>query len=75
MPKCDIFDRSDFHDFYTLKSHREGDFGVKIFFNFRAYLGPRNFLRMLSLIGAQSFQNMLSIRMELMQILSIQVRN
>ncbi len=30
MPKCEIFDRSDFHDFCTLKSQQEGDFRVKI---------------------------------------------
>ena len=30
VPKCEIFDRSDFHDFYTIKSRPEGDFGVKI---------------------------------------------
>jgi hypothetical protein len=30
VPKCEIFDRSDFSDFYTKKSRREGDFGVKI---------------------------------------------
>ncbi len=29
VPKCEIFDRSDFPDFYT-KSLRVGDFGVKI---------------------------------------------
>jgi hypothetical protein len=29
VPKCEIFDRSDFYEFYTLKS-QEGDFGVKI---------------------------------------------
>ncbi len=28
--KCEIFDRSDFPDFYTIKSLRVGDFGVKI---------------------------------------------
>ncbi len=33
-PKCDIFDRSDCHDFYTIKSPREDDFGIKIFFLF-----------------------------------------
>jgi hypothetical protein len=36
VPKCEIFDGSDFHDFYTIKSLWEGDFGVKIkslFFN------------------------------------------
>jgi hypothetical protein len=30
VPKREIFDRSDFPDFYTIKSLREGDFGVKI---------------------------------------------
>jgi hypothetical protein len=29
VPKCEIFDRSDFHDFYPIKSLWEGDFGVK----------------------------------------------
>jgi hypothetical protein len=30
VPKCEIFDLSDFPDFYTIKSLRVGDFGVKI---------------------------------------------
>ncbi len=30
MLKCEIFDRSDFPDFYTIKSLRVGDFGVKM---------------------------------------------
>jgi hypothetical protein len=30
VPKCEIFDRSDFDDFYTIKSLCEGDFRVKI---------------------------------------------
>ncbi len=30
VPKCAIFDSLDFHDFYTIKSLQEGDFGVKI---------------------------------------------
>ncbi len=30
VPKCEIFDRSDFDDFYTINSLCEGDFGVKI---------------------------------------------
>ncbi len=30
VPKREIFDRSDFPDFYTIKSLLEGDFGVKI---------------------------------------------
>jgi hypothetical protein len=29
VPKCEIFDRSDINDFYTIKSLCEGDFGVK----------------------------------------------
>ncbi len=30
VPKCEIFDRSDFHDFYTIKSSWVGDLVVKI---------------------------------------------
>jgi hypothetical protein len=30
VPKCEIFDRSDFHNFYTIKSLWEGDFGDQI---------------------------------------------
>jgi hypothetical protein len=30
VPKCEIFDHSHFHDFYTIKSLWEGDFGVTI---------------------------------------------
>jgi hypothetical protein len=30
VPKREIFDRSDFPDFYIMKSLRVGDFGVKI---------------------------------------------
>jgi hypothetical protein len=30
VPKREIFHRSDFPDFYTMKSLRVGDFGVKI---------------------------------------------
>ncbi len=29
VPKREIFDRSDFPDFYTIKPLRVGDFGVK----------------------------------------------
>jgi hypothetical protein len=32
VPKCEIFDCSDFNDFYTIKSLCEGDFVVKIKF-------------------------------------------
>ena len=37
VPKCEIFDLSDFPDFYTIKSSWVGDFGAKIltyYFNF-----------------------------------------
>jgi len=30
VPKCEIFDNSDFDDFYTIKSLWGGDFWVKI---------------------------------------------
>ncbi len=39
VPKREIFDRSDFPDFYTIKSLREGDFGVKIKKIKNKYLG------------------------------------
>jgi hypothetical protein len=35
VPKHEIFDRSDFPDFYTIKSLRVGDFRVKIKENFK----------------------------------------
>ncbi len=38
VPKREIFDRSDFPDFYTIKSLRVGDFGVKLK-NLKKYLG------------------------------------
>jgi hypothetical protein len=39
VPKREIFDRSDFPDFYTIKSLRVGDFGVKINKKNLKYLG------------------------------------
>jgi hypothetical protein len=30
VPKCEIFDRSDFHYFYSIKPVWVGDFGAKI---------------------------------------------
>jgi hypothetical protein len=57
VPKCEIFHRSDFHDFYTIKSlwgEGGGDFGVKIknvVVTFRGSSGAAKLLtRMLSLI-------------------------
>jgi hypothetical protein len=35
VPKREIFDRSDFPDFYTIKSLRVGDLRVKIQKNFK----------------------------------------
>jgi hypothetical protein len=59
VPKCEIFDRSDFHDFYPIKSLWEGEFGVKIKFKkkiFRGSFGAAKFLtRMLSLILRRDF--------------------
>ena len=46
VPKREIFDRSDFPDFYTMKSQRVGDFGVKIKKKFKIFRG--------SFRGAQS---------------------
>jgi hypothetical protein len=43
VPKCEIFDRSDFDDFYTITSLCEGDFGVKIKGDFFCKFGPKNF--------------------------------
>jgi hypothetical protein len=39
VPKREIFDRSDFPDFYTMKSLRVGDFEVKIKKLFKNILG------------------------------------
>ncbi len=53
VPKREIFDRSDFPDFYTIKSLRVGDFGVKI----------KKFLKILrgSFRGAKFLMRMLSL--------------
>jgi hypothetical protein len=58
--KCEIFDNSDFDDFYTIKSIWGADFWVKIqicfFFIFRGSFGAAKFLtRMLSLILRRIF--------------------
>jgi hypothetical protein len=53
VPKREKFDRSDFPDFYTIKSLRVGDFGVKRKKNFKifsgAFRGAKFLTRMLSL--------------------------
>jgi hypothetical protein len=53
VPKREIFDRSDFPDFYTMKSVRVGDFGVKI----------KKFLKIFrgSFRGAKFLTRMLSV--------------
>ncbi len=53
MPKREIFDRSDFLDFYTMKSLRVGDFGVKIKKNLKTFRG--------SFWGAKFLTRMLSV--------------
>jgi hypothetical protein len=47
VPKREIFDRSDFPDFYIIKSLRMGDIGVKIYRG--ALRGAKFLTRMLSL--------------------------
>ncbi len=39
VPKCKIFDRLDFYDFYTIKPFLVGDFGAKIKINYFNFLG------------------------------------
>ncbi len=59
MPKREKFNRSDFPDFYTIKSLRVGDFGVKIKKNLKKFRGSfraAKFLtRMLSLFLRRFF--------------------
>ncbi len=59
MPKCEIFDRSDFHGFYPIKSLWEGDFGVKIKSLKKIFSGSfgaaKCLTRMLSLILRKDF--------------------
>jgi hypothetical protein len=46
VPKCEIFDRSDFADFYTIKSSWVGDLVVKILTYYLNFEGakPHQFL-------------------------------
>ena len=53
MPKREIFDRSDFPDFYIIKSLCVGDFGVKIKKFFKIIMG--------SFGGAKLLTRMLSV--------------
>jgi hypothetical protein len=53
VPKREIFDRSDFPDFYTMKSLRVGDFGVKIKIFLKIFRG--------SFRGAKFLTRMLSV--------------
>jgi hypothetical protein len=80
VPKCEIFHRSDFNDFYTMKSLWEGDFGVKIkkIIIFRGSFGAAKFLtHMLSLIlrSAVPSKHAEHTHQGLMRTLSIRVRN
>ncbi len=81
VPKCEIFDSSDFHDFYTIKSLREGDIGVQIkkFKQiFRSSFGAAKFLmRMLSIILRSTVPSKHAehTHQGLMRNLSIRLRN
>jgi hypothetical protein len=39
VPKCEIFDCLDFHDFYTNRPFCVGDFGAKISINYLYFWG------------------------------------
>jgi hypothetical protein len=41
VPKCEIFDRSDFHYFYTIKPFWVDDFVVKILTYYFNFLGSQ----------------------------------
>ncbi len=91
MPKCEIFDRSDFQDLYTIKSLREGDLGVKLKKMSKIFMGSfgaAKFLtRMLSLILRSAVPSKHAVHahqldaypehtgQELMRMLCIRVRN
>jgi hypothetical protein len=59
VPKREIFNRSDFPDFYTIKSLRVGDFGVIIKKNVKifrgSFRGAKFLMRMLSLFFRRFF--------------------
>ena len=80
VPKYETFDSSNFHDFYTIKSLREGDCGVKIKKIkkiLRVSFGAAKFLtRMLSLILRSVFpsEHAEHTHQGLMRTLSIRVR-
>ncbi len=44
VPKCEIFNRSDIHDFYTIKPFCVGDFGAKYKFVNLTFGGARHYL-------------------------------
>jgi hypothetical protein len=64
VPKREIFDRSDFHDFYTKKSLSVGDFGVKIKKIYKIFRGSvrgaKFLLRMLSVFLRRFFFKVLA---------------
>jgi hypothetical protein len=58
VTKCEIFNRLDFYDFYTIKSFKVGDFGaeIKFFIMFSgSFRGTKFLTRMLSLIFKDKF--------------------
>ncbi len=62
VPKREIFDRSDFPDFYNMKSLRVSDFGVKIKKNLKifrgSFRGAKFLMRMLSLFLRRFFSKL-----------------
>jgi hypothetical protein len=55
VPKCEIFDRSDFPDFYTIKSSRVGGKKKKISTFQGSFRGAKFLTRMLSLFLRRFF--------------------
>ncbi len=58
VPKREIFDRSDFPDFYTIKSLHVGNFGVKIKKNLKIFRGAKFLTLMLSLFLRRFFSKL-----------------
>ncbi len=66
-PKCEMFDRSDFDNFYTIKSLCEGNFGEKIFFFIKTFGG--------SFRGAKFLTRMLSLFLRPLVIVNYDFKN
>ncbi len=67
VPKREIFDRWDFPDFYTIKSLRVGDFGVKVKKNLNIFRGS---FSAHAEHTRQALMRMLSIRISSLRVCS-----